>query len=129
MAENLNSLDETKANTKRAAKQAEEIAEKTMDQTRGAFDNYFNFLQKTFSAYPLGGSELTEKVKTYTEKNIATAREFIHKLGQAKDLQDVFRIQTEFMQVQLHAFAQQSKELTEAFTKGVMGSVKTPFSH
>jgi hypothetical protein len=59
-------------------------------------------------------------------KNSA-AHELAHKLSQAKDLQDVVRIQTEFMQMQLNAFGEQAKSLGEEFTKIATGVMKTPF--
>jgi hypothetical protein len=79
------------------------------------------------SSYPSGGTELGEKLKAYAEKNIATAHEYLDKLSQAKDLQDVVRVQTEFMQVRLNAFGEQAKSLGEAFTKAAMDEVKKPF--
>jgi hypothetical protein len=105
---------------------AKQAVEQTMEQTRGAVDNYFNFLQKTISSYPSGGTDLREKLKSYAEKNIAATHEFVLKLSQAKDFQDVVRIQTEFMQAQMNAFGEQTKTLGEEVTKAT-GAVKTPF--
>jgi len=109
-----------------AVKQAEQVVEKTINQTRGALDNYFNFMQKAFSFYPVGGTELAEKIKSYTEQNLASAQDFVHKLSQAKDFQDMIRIQTEFMQTQFSVFAEQTKSFTEAFTKTAMSAAKPP---
>ena len=109
-----------------AVKQAEQVVEKTINQTRGALDNYFNFMQKAFSFYPVGGTELAEKIKSYTEQNLASAQDFVHKLSQAKDFQDMIRIQTEFMQTQFSVFAEQAKSFAEAFTKTAMSAAKPP---
>jgi len=98
-----------------------------MEDTRGVLGHYFNFLQQTLSSYPSGGTELGEKLKSYAEKNIATAHEYLDKLSHAKDLQDVVRIQTEFMQTQLNAFGEQTKSLAEIFTKAATEAAKTPF--
>jgi hypothetical protein len=51
--------------------QVERLVDKTVAQTRGAADDYFNFVQKAFSFYPTGGTELAEKMKSYTEQNIS----------------------------------------------------------
>jgi hypothetical protein len=109
---------------KTSAKQA---VEQTMEQTRGAVDNYFNFLQKTMSSYPLGGTELGEKLRSYAETNIAAANEYVRKLSEAKDFQEIIRIQTEFMRAQFNAFGEQTRSLGEAFAKTVTEAVKTPF--
>jgi hypothetical protein len=129
MAKVAEPFEEMSANAERAVQQAEKVVEKTIDQTRGALDNYFNFMQKAFSSYPMGGTELAEKMNRYTEQNISAARDFVHKLSQAKDLQDLMRIQTEFMQTQFGVFAEQTKSLTEAFTKAATGAVKPPFKN
>jgi hypothetical protein len=107
--------------------QVERVVEKTVDQTRGAWDNYFNLMQKAFSSYPAGGTELAEKMRSYTEQNLSAAGDFVHKLSQAKDFQDIIRIQTEFMQTQFSVCAEQTKGLTEAFTKAATSAV-TPFT-
>jgi len=120
MANDAKPLEELSANAKQAVEQ-------TMEQIRGAVDNYFNFIQKTMSSYPLGGTELGEKLRSYAEKNITAANEYVRKLSEAKDFQEVIRIQTEFMQVQLNAFGEQTKSLGEAFAKTVTEAVKKPF--
>ncbi|HXX49872.1 MAG TPA: phasin family protein [Xanthobacteraceae bacterium] len=108
-----------------AVKQAEQVVEKTIDQTRGAVDNYFNFMENAFSSYP-GGTELAEKMRSYTEQNLSAAQEFVQKLGRAKDFQDIIRIQTKFMQTQFSICAEQTRGLTEAFTKAATSALKPP---
>ena len=103
--------------------QVDQVVEKTVAQTRGAVDDYFNLMQKAFSFYPVGGTELAEKMRSYTEQNIFAAEDFVRKLSQAKDFQDIIRIQTEFMQTQFSIGAEQTKGLTEAFTKASTGQI------
>jgi hypothetical protein len=102
--------------------QVERLVDKTVAQTRGAADDYFSLMQKAFSFYPVGGTELAEKMKSYTEQNISAAGDFVHKLSQAKDFQDI--IQTEFMQTQFGNCAEQTKGLAEAFTKAATSAAK-----
>jgi hypothetical protein len=120
MAKDTKPLEELETSAKQAVEQ-------TMEQTRGAVDNYFSFVQKTMSSYPLGGTELGEKLRSYAEKNIAAANEYVRKLSKAKDFQEVIRVQTEFVQAQFHAFGEQTRSLGEAFAKTVTEAVKTPF--
>ncbi len=72
------------------------------------------------------GTELAEKMNRFMAQNISAARDFAHKLSQAKDFQDIIRIQTEFIQTQFSVFAEQTKGLTEAFTKAATNTVKPP---
>lgn len=120
MADDSKSLEDLKANVQQALGKAAE-------QTRGALNSYFDFVQRAISSLPAGGSDLGEKLKTYTDKNISAAHELADKLSQAKDLQDVVKIQTEFMQMQLNAFGEQAKSLGEEFAKIATGVLKTHF--
>ena len=100
------------------------VAGQTMEQARGAMENYLNFFQKSMSASPWAGTELNKKVADYAQQNVATAFGFAQQLTQAKDLQDVVRIQTEFLQTQMKSFTEQAKDLTETATKAATGAFK-----
>jgi hypothetical protein len=106
---------------KKTVEQMEKTVEQNMEKARGAMDNYFSFLQNIWSS-----NDLTEKMKTYTEKNISASTEYIHKLSQAKSFPEVFQIQTEFMQTQMSRFAEQAKSLGEAYNKAATDATK-PF--
>jgi hypothetical protein len=93
----------------------------------GAADTYFDFLNKTISSFPSGGTEFGEKLKVFAEKNIAATREFIKQLSHAKNFQDVLRIQTEFLQTQMQALGEQATSLAETFTRTAASEVKMPF--
>ena len=100
---------------------AEKTVEQNMEKARGAMDNYFSFLQNIW-----GSNDLTEKMKTYTARNISASTDCMHKLSQAKDFQEAIRIQTEFMQTQVSTFTEQAKSLGEAYTKAATDATK-PF--
>jgi len=87
-------------------------------------DNYFSFFQNTMSSYPWGSPDLTEKMKTYTAQNISVSADCMHKLSRAKDFQEFFQIQTEFMQTQMNTFTEQAQSLGEAYTKAATGAIK-----
>ena len=84
--------------TKQATDRMKQSVEETKEQALGAADTYFDFLNKTISSFPSGGTEFGEKLKSFAEKNVAATHRFIQQLSQAKDFQDALRIQTEFMQ-------------------------------
>ena len=98
-----------------------------MAQARNAVDTYFDFLKTAVSSTPSGGTEFGERLKSYAEANLATTHEFVRQLSQAKDLNEMVRIQTEFMQSLVKAMSEQTKELTEAYTKTASDIVKRPF--
>jgi hypothetical protein len=94
------------------------------EQTRKAMESYLDFFEKNIKASPLLDTDLNKKMKTYMEQNIAAATEFAQKASKAEDLQDFWRIQTEFMQAQWKAFSEQTKDLAETMTKGASGVLK-----
>ena len=108
-------------------KLSESMSEMVMhggEEVRKAMENYFSFFQKSISASPLFESDLNKKIRSYTEQNVAAALEFARKLTQAKDFQEFWRIQTEFMQTQLKAFGEQAKDFGETATKTATGAFK-----
>jgi hypothetical protein len=100
---------------------AAQAVEQNMEKARGAMDNYFSFLQNIW-----GRNDLTDKMKTYTEKNISAYVEFVRKLSQARNFQEAILIQTEFMQTQLNSLTEQARSLGEAYNKAATDATK-PF--
>ena len=70
---------------------------------------------------------IAEKLKSYAQQNIASALEFVQRLGEAKTFQDVIQIQTEFMQMQLNSFGEQAKQFSEIYIKAGSGAFDMPF--
>jgi phasin family protein len=56
-------------------------------------------------------------MKSYMEQNIAAVSQFAQEASKANDLQNFWRVQSEFTQAQWKAFTEQTKELTELATK------------
>ena len=100
------------------------VAGQTIKQARGAMENYLDFFQKSMSASPWAGIELNKKVADYAQQNVATAFGFAQQLTQAKDLQDVVSIQTEFFQTQMKSLTEQAKDLSETAAKAPAGGFK-----
>ena len=95
-----------------------------VEQARGAMQNYLKFFQNSMSATPWANTELSKKLTDYAQKNVDTAFGFAQALTQAKDSQDLLRIQTEYFQTQLKSLTEQAKDLSEAATKAAGGCVE-----
>jgi hypothetical protein len=102
------------------------IGKQNMARGYSAMDYYFDHLKKTVASAPTGGTEFGEKVKACAKQNISATQEFVRNLSYAKDIQDMLRIQMEFMRSQLDAFAEQAKDLSEAYLKEVSGQTTRP---
>jgi hypothetical protein len=94
------------------------------EQSRKAMESYLDFFEKNMKAAPWLDTDLSKKMKTFTEQNIAAASEFAQKASTAKDFQDFWRIQTEFMQAQWKVLTEQTKELAESATKSATSVMK-----
>jgi hypothetical protein len=116
------------AKDQKPAEELSGIAEQSIEQARGAVDIYFDTFKKAVSSYPTGGTEFGERLKSYAERNVSTTHEFVKQLSHARDFQEMVRIQTEFMQSLVKAFGEQTKSLTEAYTKTAADTVKRPLT-
>ena len=102
------------------------MIEQSVEQVRMAVTRYLEFLQGVVPGDVTGGSELSNKVLNYAERNLANAFEFAGKLAQVRDFQAVASLQVEFIQAQMQVMTEQAKELSEAMTKTMKESLKTP---
>ena len=62
---------------------------------------------------------------SFAERNVLSAFEFAQKIVQAKDIQELVRMQTEFVQSQIQVLSEQVKDLGETATKAAEIATKT----
>ena len=101
--------------------QLRELAEKNVEQARNSYSQFLEAMQKATgmwsSAVPQ--SELTSGFKTVQEKATRFAKQnadacfnMANELAAAKDIQDIFGIQSRYAQIQMQALATQAQELS-----------------
>jgi hypothetical protein len=78
--------------------------EQTVQEVRGFEENYYSLVQGTIIALPWA-ADFNKKMHSYVEQNFAAAFAFTRELSEAKDMQDVFRIQTKYIQRCLQSFS------------------------
>ena len=96
-------------------------------QTSKAMESYLDFFQKNITATPWSpwlDTDLNAKIRTFTEQNFAAASEFAQKASKARDFEDFWRIQTEFMQAQFKTFTKQMEELSGSAAKSATNVMK-----
>ena len=101
------------------------MTEQSLAQVRTAINGYLQFFQRAVPGNVMGGSELTNKILGYAERNVANAFEFAQRLVQVRDIQGLVSLQMEFVQAQMQAMTEQAKDLSETATKALMESAKT----
>jgi hypothetical protein len=106
----------------------QETAKQITEQTQGAVENYFGWLQTTMSsAFPWSTTNLNRILLSNATQNVTATFAFVQKLSQAKNFQDVVKIQTGFMETQMNSFNEQAKILGEIYSKAARDAMKTPF--
>jgi hypothetical protein len=117
-------LDKVMAKEKTRGEESSAIGKQTTAHAYSATDYYFDHLKKTIASAPSGGTEFEAKVKACAEQNISATQEYVRELTYAKDIQDILRIQMEFVRSQLEAFGEQANSLGEAYIKVVSGQTR-----
>ena len=100
------------------------IAEKSVEQAKQAFDGFISAAHNAVNAFEgqtdgarKGAKDVTEKAVTFASQNIASSFEFARQLVRAKDLQDVMKLQAEYVKKQMQVFTEQARELGESTSK------------
>ena len=102
-------------------------AEQTVEEVRGAEENYFVLMQRMFAAFP-EVADLNNKLQNYAEQNFANALDFSHALSQAKHFQDFTRINVEFGQKLMKSVGAQTMDFAEACTGSAAKAIKAAYN-
>ena len=100
------------------------IAQQMTEQTKGTMENYFSWLQKNMSALPWSNTNLNRVLLSNATQNVTATFAFVQKLSQAKNFQDIVKIQTEFMETQMNSFNHQAKILGEIYANAAKDAMK-----
>ena len=71
-------------------------AKQAMEQAHQAIDTYFDFLKKSVSSSPSGGTDLGEKLKDQSVQYITAVHELVKRLSQAKDFEERFEFRPHY---------------------------------
>jgi len=107
------------------------FAEKSVEQAKQAFDGFISAAHNAVSAFEghaetarKGAKHVTEKAMNFAEQNVAASFEFAQKLLRAKDVQEVLKLQAEFVRTQMQVLAEQARELGESASKATTEATK-----
>lgn len=107
------------------------FAERSVEQAKQAFDGFISAAHQAVNAFEgqaesarKGARQVTEKAMSFAEKNIANSFEFAQQLVRAKDVQEVLKLQADFMRGQMQVLAEQVRELGETAGKAATEATK-----
>jgi phasin len=99
------------------------MAETSVAQAKQAFDGFMAAAQQAVSrmesqtaAAQAGASDASRKAMAFAGQNMAASFAFAQKLAQARDVEEVMRLQADFLRSQMQTFAEQARELGASFT-------------
>jgi phasin len=100
------------------------MAEKGVEQAKQAFDGFISAAHNAVNAFEgqaetarKGAKDVADKAITFAGQNIASSFELAQQLVQAKDVQEVMRLQADFIRKQMQVLTEQAKDLGESTSK------------
>jgi phasin len=107
------------------------MAEASFDQARKAFESFLTAAQNTASKISEQGmaarnstQEISGKAISYAEKNVTASLEYANDLLKAKDVSDIMRLHSQYVQGQMKALAEQASELGQTVIRAVQDGAK-----
>jgi phasin len=91
-----------------------DLAEKKVEQARGAFLGFIGAAQKATDAaetFPSSAKDAMAKALSFAENNVNAAFDLAQKRVRAKNMNEVLALQSEFAKSQMAAMQTQAKEL------------------
>jgi len=108
-----------------------DFAERSVEQARKAFEGFVSVAQKAVGTVDDAAETTQSNVKSvgaqvfgFAEQNVNAAFDLAHKLVQAKDPQEAFTLQSEFLKTQLSSLQAQAKEIGALLQKSATPGAK-----
>ena len=112
-------------------KEMRSMAEASFDQARQSFEKFLAGAHQTAGAIEergatvrAGAKDIGAKAISYAEKNVQASLDYAQALLKAKDLTEVMRLHSEFIQTQMRSLAEQASEMGQAVSRAAMDAAK-----
>ena len=92
--------------------QVREFAEKSMDNAEKAFSSFMESASKSVAMVPGPMTDVAKHALAISETNLKSSFEHARKLLQAKDINEVMQLQSEFLRNQYGVATEQFKKMT-----------------
>ena len=112
-------------------KEMRSMAEASFDQARKAFEKFLTGAQATAGSLEergatvrAGARDIGAKAMSYAEKNVQASLDFAQALLKAKDLTEVMRLHSEYVQAQMRSLAEQASEMGQIVSHATLEAAK-----
>jgi phasin len=107
------------------------MAEASFEQARKTFEKFLDSAKMTAGTIEernatmrASAKDLSAKAIAYAEKNVQASLDYAEGLLHAKDLSELMRLHSEYVQAQMRALAEQASEMSQAVGRSAMEAAK-----
>jgi phasin len=107
------------------------MAEASFEQARKAFDKFMENARTTAGTMEerresvrAGAKEIGSKAVSYAEKNVQASLDYAQSLLKAKDLPEVMKLHSDYVQSQMRSLAEQASEMGQIVSRAAMDAAK-----
>ncbi|MCP4621509.1 MAG: phasin [Bradyrhizobium sp.] len=107
------------------------MAEASFEQARKAFDKFMESARTTAGnmeerreTVRAGAKEIGSKAVSYAEQNVQASLDYAQSLLKAKDLPEVMKLHSEYVQSQMRSLAEQASEMGQIVSRAAMDAAK-----
>ena len=107
------------------------MAEASFEQARNTFEKFLSSAQQAAGSFEergttvrAGAKDISSKAIAYAEKNVQASLDFAQSLLKARDLTEVMRLHSEYVQAQMRALAEQASEMGQIVSRAAMDAAK-----
>lgn len=112
-------------------KEMRSLAEASFEQARKTFEKFVTGAQQTAGVIEergatvrAGAKEISSKAISYAEKNVQSALDYAQSLLHAKDLTEIMRLHSEYVQSQMRSLAEQASDMGQAVSRAAIEAAK-----
>jgi phasin len=112
-------------------KEMRSMAEASLGQARQAFEKFLASAQATAGTIEergatvrAGAKDVGAKAISYAEKNMQASLDYAQSLLHAKDLGEIMRLHSEYVQAQMRSLAEQASEMGQIVSRAAMDAAK-----
>ena len=112
-------------------KEMRSMAEASFEQARKTFEKFVasaqaaaGSIEERNATVRAGARDVSSKAIAYAEQNVQASLDHTQSLLKAKDLPEVIRLHSEYVQAQMRALAEQASEMSQTVGKAAMDAAK-----
>ena len=112
-------------------KEMRSMAEASVEQARKAFEKFLTSAQATAGTIEergatvrAGAKDIGAKAISYAEKNVQASLDYAQSLLHAKDLTEIIKLHSEYVQSQMRSLAEQASEMGQIVSRAAMDAAK-----